>query len=617
MKGYKGNLLRVNLTTKSVTINPLNPQYIRDFIGGSGLGIRLAYDEIPPNVNPLDPGNKLFFVTGPTTGTSLGTAGRYQVVFKSPLTGLLCDCSSGGYWGTALRQAGYDGLIIEGASETPVYLNIHDHEVEIRDASHHWGKDTLQVQKDIKQENGNDKSRIAVIGPAGEHGVSYGCIINDDARAAGRGGAGAVMGSKNLKAIAVCGSQEIDLADPEGFRRVVHNINRRNAKDPEMEALRKYGTADGLDSLWSIGNVPVKNWSEGSTEQICTAVGGKKIYELMPKKHASCHRCPISCSRWTKIDEGPYALDAPGPEYESAAALGTMCMVTDIKAVCYANHLCNLYGLDTISTGSSIAFAMECMERGLLSTNDTDGVSLRWGNKDAVIQMVHKIGKAEGSGRFIGSGTRRMAAKIGKGSDEFAVHVKGLELPMHDPRAGFAWAVNYATASRGGCHLHGMTDLYEDSVDPIPEWGFTGNFTRLSNDGKAEMARFAQNWAHILDSIVMCYFATIVLKPSDFCDLLNNAAGWDLSPRDLLIIGDRINALHRVYNYRCGVRRKDDTLPARVMMPLQEGGAAGMVPDLEGQIVRYYELRHWEGDGKPSQQSLLDLGLEDAARHIY
>jgi len=327
----------------------------------------------------------------------------------------------------------------------------------------------------------------------------------------------------------------------------------------------------------------VKNWALGSSEEACTPVGGCKIFELMPKKHTACHRCTIGCARWVRIEEGPYQMDAPGPEHESAGALGPPCQVSDVKAVCYANHLCSFYGLDIIPTGASIAFAMECLEKGLLSSKDLDGIELTWGNAEALTSMVHKIGKADGAGKLLGLGTRRMAHRSRHGSEGFAVRVKGLELPMHDARAGFAWASNYATATRGGCHLHGMTDFYETSTDPIPEWGFSGKYTRLSNEGKAEMTRFTQNWAHVLDSLVMCYFATAILKPSDFCSLINTATGWQLAPLDLLKLGDRINALHRAYNWRCGVRRKDDIL----------------------------------SDGRPSRQVLKELVLQDAERGLY
>lgn len=617
MKGYMGKLLRVNLTTRQITEEPLNPEYARDYIGGSGLGIRMAYDEVPPDTDPLSPEAKIYFMTGPVTATSLGTSGRYQVIFKSPQTGILCDSSSSGYWGAELKSAGYDGLIIEGASDSPVYLYINDGKTEIRDASTHWGKDALSVQDDLREEVGEPKAKVTAIGQAGENGVLFSCIVNDQGRVPGRGGNGTVLGNKKLKAIVVRGTREVELADPEGYKNVAVAINKLNATHPGLTDLRKYGTPEVLDNRWPISDIPVKNWSVGSNEAICTAVGGKKQFELQPKKVVDCYRCSIGCSGQVVIEDGPYKMKGARPEFESTGALGTMCMVDDVKAVCYANELCNSYGLDTISCGATIAFAMECYEKGLLTKDDLDGIELTWGNKDALIELIHKIGKQEGAGKLLGVGTRKLAKKMGGGSIDFAVQVKGLELPMHDPRAGFAWASNYATASRGGCHLHGMTDLYEESEDPIPEWGFTGKYTRLSNEGKHEMARFAQNWAHVLDSLVMCYFATVLLKPSDFCNLLNTATGSDLKPKDLLVMGDRINALHRAYNYRCGIRREDDTLPKRVMTALAEGGAAGKIPDLEGQLEKYYQLRHWEPDGKPSKDLLVELGLKDVAKDLY
>ncbi len=617
MYGYMGRLLRVDLSSGKVRMEKIPEAYQRDFIGGSGLGIRLAYDEIPSGADPLGPENSLYFMTGPLTGTMLGTAGRIQLVYKSPLTGILCDCSSGGFWGAALKQAGYDGLVVEGVSAKPVYLFIDGETVDLRDAAAHWGKDTYQVQEDLKAEMVDSKARVAAIGVAGERGVLISCIINDDGRALARGGNGAVMGAKRLKAIVVRGSQETQLADPDAFRQIAAEINKKNATDPDLADLRKYGTSSCLDGRWAISDIPVKNWSVGSSEAQCTPVGGKEILKRMPNKHAACYRCTIGCARWVKIESGPYKMDGPGPEYESVGALGPLCLVKDLEAVSYANHLCNLYGLDTISAGASIAFGMECWEKGLITAKQTDGIELKWASGDAVVAMVHKIGQAEGAGQFFGQGTKRMAKEIGGGSEAFAVHVKGMELPMHDARAGFAWAVNYATGSRGGCHLHGMSDLYEESTDPMPEWNFMGKFTRLSNEGKAEMARFAQNWAHLLDSLVMCYFATVLLKPGHFCRLLNAATGADYTPEELLKIGDRINALHRAYNCRCGVRAADDTLPVRAMTPLAEGGAAGRVPDLAGQLRRYYALRGWEPDGRPGRKILAELGLQKVVRDLY
>ncbi|MBD3306323.1 aldehyde ferredoxin oxidoreductase [candidate division KSB3 bacterium] len=618
MKGYMGTLLRVNVGTRQIIKEDLNMQWAADFIGGTGLGVRIAYDEIPPTCDPLGPENKLIFMTGPVTATMLGTSGRFQVIFKSPLTEILCDSSCSGYWGVQLKQAGYDGLIVEGVSESPVYLLINDDQVELRDATHLAGLDTFATQERVRQEVGDTKAKVLSIGEAGERQVPYACPVNDDGRVPGRGGSGAVMGSKGVKAIVVRGQAQVELHDPEAFKQLALDINKRNASNPVLHNLRTYGTSWSMDGRWAISDVPVRNWSVASYEALCSKLGGKSLKEnFNSKNHPGCYRCTIGCSKWVTIEQEPYQLDAPAAEYESVAALGTMCQVDDLAAVSYANHLCNLYGLDTITCGATIAFAMECYEKGLLTSADTDGLEIRWGDKDVVIRLVQMIGKQEGIGRLLGQGTRKMAEHLGQDALDFAVQVKGLELPMHDARAGFAWASNYATSPRGGCHLHGMTDFYEESEDPIPEWGFTGKFTRLSDEGKAAMTRFAQNWAHLLDSLVICYFSTKLLTPSDFATLLNLATGSTYTAQDMLVIGDRINALHRAFNYRCGIRRQDDTLPARAMTPLAEGFTAGQVPDLERQLQEYYQIRRWEADGKPSQAALQDLDLDFASNDLY
>lgn len=615
MSGYMGKVLRVDLTGGKVRSEELNWEWASDYIGGSGLGIRYAYDEVPPDTDPLGKDAKLYFMTGPVTGTFLGTSGRYQVVFKSPLTGILCDSSSSGFWGAELKRAGYDALIIEGKSRIPVYLSIKDDEVEIRDALGLWGKNTEEVQRDLIHELEDEKVRVACIGTAGENKVLYSAVINDEGRAAARGGPGAVMGSKKLKAIAVRGTQKVEVADPAGFREVAASINKRNAK--EMSGLGEKGTISVHDDRWPISDIPVKNWSEPSSEEVCVPLGGDKLLEIMPHRTNSCFACPIRCARWVKIEEGPYAFEGPGPEYESSAALGSLCMNIDREAMCYANHLCNLYGLDTISTGASLSFAMECYEKGYLNIDDLDGIDFHWGNAEGMMRLIEKIAKQEGAGKLLGLGTKRMAEIIGKDSMDFAVQVKGLELPMHDPRTRFSWASTYATATRGGCHLKGMSDTWEDLTDPLPEWGFVGSQPSQSNDGKAELTRYSQVWGHLRDSIVMCHFATVVFQPSIFSDLLTTGTGRKTTVDELIEIGDRINNLHRVYNNRCGIRREDDTLPKRVMTPLRGGGADGLVPDLQGQLEDLYSIKGWEPDGRPSKKTLNSLGLEFTVSDLY
>jgi aldehyde:ferredoxin oxidoreductase len=617
MKGYMGKILRVDLSTARTTEERLHPDWADRFLGGTGLGVRYAYAEIPPEADPLGPQSKLILMTGPVTGTVLGTAGRFQVVHKSPLTGILCDSSSSGFWGGELKRSGYDGLIIEGESPTPVYLYIHNGQAELREASHLWGMDTYQVQEVLQEEVGDKKARVLCIGPAGEQGVLYSSVINDEGRTAGRGGNGAVFGRKRLKAIVVRGDLELDLADEKSFREFALSINKINAKKTNLEMLRTVGTAGVMDR-WPLGGIPTKNWAKGSYEELSTKLSGAQMRDTILVKHpSSCHYCPIHCSRWVKIKTEAYRMEGPGPEYETLGALGSLCLVDDQEAVAYAGHLCNLYGMDTISCGATIAFAMECYEKGLITKEDTGGLELTWGNKDALIEAVKQIAHGEGIGELLRLGTRKAAEEIGGGSHRWAVHVKGMELPMHDPRVFYAWATTFTTSPRGACHLHGHSALYEHNEDPLPEWGLTGFYPRNSNEGKGKIARLAQNWMHVIDSMVMCFFASILLDPSDLATLIGHATGRQHTPQDLSVMGDRIDALYRAYNYECGIRRQDERLPERIMTPMPDGGAAGQVPDLDYQLREYYELRRLEPDGKPSYDSLVELGLPEIAQDLY
>ncbi len=617
MDGYMGKILRVNLTERKATEEVLDPKLARDYIGGTGLGNRIIYKEVPPDTDPLSPESKIVFATGPVTGTNYPSGSRFQVCFKSPLTGILCDSSSGGYWGADLKRAGYDALIIEGAAASPAYLWIHNGKVEFRSANHLWGLDAMNVQDKIQREIGDERIRVAGIGPAGEKKVLLSCIINDEGRAPGRGGNGAILGAKKLKAIAVRGNLNIPLHDLETYNALCKRIAKDNATSPAVANMREYGTAQVLDNFWSIGDVPVKNWQVGLWEQGCKNLGGKKMKDTILVPHTACYRCTIGCSRWVKIEQGPYKMDGPGPEYETLGAFGTMCLIDNLNAVSYANDLCNRYGIDTISTGVAIAFGIEAFEKGFIKKEDTGGVVPKWGDEQAMIALVHQIGRREKLGELLGQGVRKAAEILGGDAWKFAVHVKGMESPMHDPRTFFSMGLSYAVGPRGACHLHGHSPLYEGSPDPLPEWGLKGTHPLFESAGKGKVAKLAQDYTAIVNSMVSCYFLTFILKPSDLAAVLTAATGTKYTAQNLLKTGERIMALHRAYNNLCGITRKDDVLAPRQLEATREGGNAGKVPDMELMLKEFYKESGWTPTGKPSRQTLESLGLKDVARDLY
>jgi aldehyde:ferredoxin oxidoreductase len=617
MDGYTGKILRVNLTTRKSTGEPLDPKLARDYIGGTGLGNRIIYDEVPPSTDPLSPEAKIVFATGPVTGTNYPSGARYQVCFKSPLTGILCDSSSGGFWGADLKRAGYDALIVEGASEEPVYLWIHNEKVDIRPASHLWGQDALKVQESIQREIGDERIRVACIGPAGEKKVLLSCIINDEGRAPGRGGNGAILGAKKLKAIAVRGNKAFPLHDPETYNALCKRIAKDNAASPAVAAMREYGTAQVLDNLWSMGDVPVKNWQVGLWEEGCKNLGGKKMKETILVPHTACYRCSLGCSRWVRIENGPYKMEGPGPEYETLGAMGTMCLIDNLNAVSFANDLCNRYGLDTISTGVAIAFGMEAYEKGLIRKEETGGINLKWGDEQAMLAMIHQIGRNEKLGALLGQGVKRAAEKLGGDSWKYAVHVKGMESPMHDPRTFYSMGLTYAVGPRGACHLHGHSPLWEGIQDPVPEWGLKGTYPTFVSEGKGNLVKLSQDYTAVVNSMVSCYFVTFILKPSDLAAVLSAATGTHYTAKSLLKVGERIMALHRAYNNLCGITRKDDVLAPRQLELTREGGNAGKAPDMEVMLKDFYKASGWTPAGKPSRQTLESLGLRDVARDLY
>lgn len=612
MKGYAGKILRVDLSKGRVDAEPLKEELARKFIGGSGLAAKMLYDETGPETDPLGPENRLIFMTGPFAATPVITSGRHAVVSKSPLTGVFAESDSGGTWGPFLKRAGFDGIVITGKAAKPVYLWVADGKAEIRDAACFWGKDTYELDEAVRKET-REEAVVASIGPAGEKGVRYASVINDgkDARAAGRAGLGAVMGAKNLKAIAVHGAVQVEIADPEGLRASLKEITPAVAKN--TEGMRKNGTAGGLATFESVGSLPLQNWKfQGRWEQGASRITGAAMTERALTGPYFCERCVIGCGRRVKVDKGPYApVEGAGPEYESMAFLGSLCLVDDLEAVLKANELCNRYGMDTISCGASIAFAMEAYEKGLITKKETGELELLWGRGDVLVKLVEKIGRREGIGLLLGEGVRAAAEKIGRNAVEFSLHVKGLEIPGHDPRAYNAGAVNYATSNRGACHLAGFSHVFE-RVLSMPEIGVEKCPPRLEVKGKGELTAKTQNLMGLFDSLKICKFSMFGgLKLTPIASWYTMVTGVPADATELLKIGERIFNLKRLYNVRLGISRKDDTLPGRLLTLKHMGeGLTPSLPPLGEMLAEYYQFRGWSEEGIPLPEKLRELDLE-------
>ena len=555
-------------------------------------------------------------VTGPLTGTGVPTSGRHHVAARSPLTGFFGESNVGGSWAVHFKKAGFDGIVVKGKTENPVYLWIHEGKAEIRDARPIWGKDSYESADWLKKETVKEAT-AAVIGPAGERMAKIAGIphIGHIVRAAARTGLGAVMGSKNLKAMVAYGDGSVPIAKPDELKAHIKNLVPHIQK--ATESFGKFGTSGGIDNYEKMGNFPLKNWKLGRWEG-AKKISGVTMHDTILSGRKACLNCPIACGRHIKVTEGSYApMDCEGPEYETIGTLGGLCLVDDLIAISKANELCNRYGLDTISTGGIVAFAMEAYEKGLIGKEDTGGVELKWGDEQAMIAMVHQIGKREKLGALLGQGVKRAAEKLGGDSWKYAVHVKGMETPMHDPRTFYSIGLTYAVGPRGACHLHGHAPLWEGVQDPLPEWGLKGTYPHFVSEGKGNLVKLSQDYTAVVNSMVSCYFVTFILKPSDLAAVLAAATGTKYTAKSLLKVGERIMALHRAYNNLCGVTRKDDVLAPRALEPTKEGGNAGKVPDMEVMIKEFYKASGWTTSGRPSRKTLESLGLQDVARDLY
>jgi aldehyde:ferredoxin oxidoreductase len=603
-----GRILRINLSSGDIAKEQLPDKIVREYIGGSGIGARLLYDMTDGDTDPLGQDNPLIYMTGPFAGTPVPTSGRHQIIAKSPLTGIYGEGDVGGTWGAGLTKCGFDGLVIEGKSEQPVYILVEEDGARILPADFLWGMDTYKTDDILKGRHGSQIS-VSCIGPSGEKMVRIASIMHDgkDARAVGRTGLGAVMGSKKLKAIVVSGNKTKTLYDEAGLRQSIKEIAPTIIKN--TKATGQHGTAGGTIGAEAIGDFPLKNWA-GSTWDKVENISGQRMTETILTGRYYCQGCIIGCGREVEIKEGPYAMAGAGPEYETVGTLGGICLIDSLEAIAYGGELCNRYGLDTISTGNAIGFAMELYEKGIINDSDTDGIKLVWGSETALIQMIHKIGKKEGIGELLGNGVREAARRIGGRAPEYAIHAKGLEFPAHDPRAFNSLALGYATSNRGACHLQGASYFFEKTAT-MPELGIPEPKERHRTDDQGEFQKNCQDLMCLMDSFKLCKFTLYGgLRTTHMREWLKTVTGRDISFEELMTAGERIFNLKRMYNVKCGISRKDDTIPPRILsQPRREGGAKGNLPHLGRMLNEYYEARGWDDDGIPTQQTLERLGL--------
>lgn len=595
MYGWCGKLLRVNLSEGSLSIEELDPKLAFDYIGGRGLGSKYLADEVEPKVEPLSPDNKLILATGPTTGAGVAQGARYMAVTKAPLTGTIGSSNSGGFWGPELKFAGYDLIIFEGKAKEPVYLWINDDNIEIRSATHLWGKNTPETQEQIRNET-NPKAKVACIGPAGEKLVKFACIINDEGRAAGRSGVGAVMGTKNLKAVAVRGSKKLPVADEYGLKDLFTKVAKKEAGSK----LTDYGTAYTVAVANSFGVFPTRNFQSGVFEG-AEKISGEAVKERFFIRRSACYRCPMACGRITKVDDPDYSTQGAGPEYEGLYALGGCCGIDNLAAVIKAFHTCNELGMDVMTCGATIGCAMEMSEKGVLPEKDV-GMKLRFGDAQALVDLVHKIGHRDGFGNSLAEGSYRFAATYGH--PEFSINVKMQEPAGYDPRGSVGLGLGYATSNRGACHMRG-------EISDLELFGMPELLDRFTTLGKAAKLIELQNEVASIDSMGICWLCASyrITKEYQLAGLeLSTGAGYDWET--FMKAGERIWNLERVFNLRAGFTAADDTLPRRFTEEtMPEGPSKGHVCPLNEMLPEYYRLRGWDTKGIPTQAKLKALGL--------
>jgi len=613
MYGWTRKMVTIDLTNKKIKYENIEENLLKQYLGGRGLNAKLLYDMTKADTDPLGPDNPLIFSTGPLTGSLIPTNGRYSVTAKSPLTGIFGDGNSAGFWAPELKYAGFDTVIITGVSEKPVYILINNGQVEIKDAAHLWGRDVWETTVSLKETLGPG-IQVAAIGQAGENLVKYAAIINNLKRAVGRCGMGAVMGSKNLKAVAVRGTQPVKIAHPEEHLKVVDEMLKHIYSAPGYPVRSTLGTTVITDIYVRNGTMPINNAQKAYDEQAKKLTSDKIAAYTTGLK--GCFACPIHCSRFTKCtEEGPYAdAYSEGPEYETIVAIGPRCGNYNLPSILKLNQILNQLGLDSISTGGVISFIMECYQKGLINKEQVDNLDLSWGNTKTIIELVRKIAFREGCGDWLSQGVRKLSQEI-KGSEEFAIHVKGLEPAEQEPRGMKAWGLGWAVSNRGADHLRAfpLAETTWTREDAVRAFGSEDVVDRFSYNGKEKLVKWSEEVSAFTDSLEMCKFAQMALTipVAMTAKALWTVTGWEIGEQELLKIGERIVNLERMYNVRLGLGKKDDTLPPRYKEPLKEGASQGQSFDIEKLLDQYYAVRGWSVEtGHPTREKLLELGLD-------
>lgn len=621
--GYAGQILKVDLSREKTVIQETDKEMTRDYLGGNGFCARLLFDLVGPRTRPLAPSNVLIFAIGPLSGTLWPQTGRYEIAAKSPLTGIYGEANSGGHWGASLKHSGFDAIITVGRAGRPVYLLVDDGKAQIRSAKALWGATTYEADKTLRERHGTD-SRVACIGRGGENLVRFSSIMTDGYRAAARSGMGAVMGSKRLKAIVTRGGLDIQISDPEKFFKLSEAARQKILDHPFAPNTTKYGTTLLVEAMSEIGRYPTRNFQSGVFEHT-DKIGGEEIVSHYKVKDRACFSCPLRCESHARVSGGRFASEGK-IEYETLSALGGRCLNSDLEGLLYTNHLCNLHGIDTISTGGVIAFAMECFERGIITKEDTGGLELRWGDPDAIVTCIEQIVEREGFGAKLAEGTWRLARSLGEEAMHYAMVVKKQDMPAQDGRAQKSMGLSHATANRGADHLTSFEVLSEVGFVEEIEKRFGKKVMpeaadRLDPKYKALMVRDGENFCAVVDSLVVCKFGTVwppALYFTDLAEALTAATGIKYTERKLRTIGERIFTLERAFDIREGVTVKDDTLPARLTEePAPEGPPKGQVVELDYMLRQYYKLRGWDQKtGWIPRRRLEALGLEDVAQEL-